>query len=470
MVINDNGAWCWFQGERALIDPTTGTLVVGSVAVAEGPGGAERVGNVELTVVDLRTGRCDVVVLHRNLEADDHNAPGLWRRADGRWLAVYTKHKTDDLTRWRISEPGDPRTWGPEQTYDWGPHTGGRGVTYANLYELDGRLYCFSRAVNDDQCALVSDDDGDTWSYAGQLFTRPKIGYVNGYARYVADGKRIDLITTEHHPRDYDNSIYHGYLQAGALHRTDGTVVAEALAGQAPCQTRLTTVLAAGSTGDGDPMTHCWTTDIRRAADGTLAAVVTARAADDPVPPDADDRMRPILDLRFLYARTTPDGAWQVTELAKAGAGLLPHEQDYTGLAAIDPRDLNVVYVSTPIDPRDNSRLRHHEIFHGRAADDGRSWSWSPITENSDVDNFRPIVVAGDHSRSPLLWFRGSMTASQHYRCEVVLLTDPSPAGGAGSVRGSGALPHGEGGRQLEASCEVARHAGESAGDPRSLC
>jgi hypothetical protein len=421
LVINDNGAWCWFQDERAVVDPDGQVLVVGSIAAPEGPGGADRAGNVELTVVDLRSGSSEVVVLHERLEADDHDVPALWRRADGRWLAVYTKHKTDDLTRWRVSEPGDPRTWGPERTFDWSQFTGGRGVTYSNLHVLDGRLYCFSRAVNDDQCALVSDDDGDTWTYAGKLFTRPKVGYVNGYTRYVSTPTRIDLVTTDHHPRDYNNSIYHGYLEAGALHRTDGTVVdPAALDGEAPSQVELTTVLEAGSLWDGEPMTHCWTIDIRRAADGTLAAILLARQED---PSDRSDRHREVRDHRFFYARLAPGGKWQVRQLAKAGPGLLPHEQDYTGLVAIDPYDVDSLYVSTPIDPRDGTALPHHEIFHAHVTDAGTTWT--PITENSDVDNLRPIVAPGDPTRIPLLWFRGPMTASQHYNCEVVLLDRP---------------------------------------------
>lgn len=435
-MINDNGAWCWFQDERALVDPDAQILVVGSIAAPEGPGGDRRAGNVELTVVDLRTGTGDVVALHERFEADDHDAPALWRRADGRWLAVYTKHKTDDLTRWRVSEPGDPRTWGPEQSFDWSPYTGGRGVTYSNLHALDGRLYCFARAVNDDPCALVSDDDGSTWTYAGKLFTRPKVGYVNGYTRYtssasmssssMSSSSRIDLITTDHHPRDYDNSIYHGYLEGGALHRSDGTVVDEvALDDDAPSQVELTTVLAAGTPWETHPLTHCWTTDIRRAPDGTVAAIVTARHE---VPGRREwryGRERIVPDLRFCYARLSPGGEWQVHRLAPAGPGLLPHEQDYTGLAALDPYDLDSVYLSTPIDPRTGDRLANHEIFHGRTADAGATWSWEPLTEDSDVDNLRPIVAPGDPNRIPLLWFRGTMTASQHYACEVVLLDRP---------------------------------------------
>ncbi|GAB3997753.1 hypothetical protein GCM10029992_21620 [Glycomyces albus] len=425
LVVNDNAAWCWFQDERALVDPKTRTLVVGSMAVAEGPGGHARSGNVEVAVVDLRTGASRVVVLHERLEPDDHDVPALWLRADGRWLAMYTRHKSDDLTRWRISEPGDPTRWGPERTFDWSEHTGGRGVTYSNLHAMGGRLYSFARAVNDDQCALVSDDDGDTWSYAGKLFTRPKVGYVNGYTRYASGGGRIDLVTTDHHPRDYNNSIYHGYLENGALHRSDGSVLdPAALNGEAPSQADLTTVLAADSRWGERWAAHCWTTDIRRSGDGTLAAILTARAVDAP----AEDGLYgqgPWPDLRFFYARLAVGGEWEVHPLAKAGPALLTHEEDYTGLVAIDPYDLDSVYVSTPVDPRDGTELAHREIFGGRTTDAGASWRWTPVTEDSEVDNMRPIVAPGDPDRVPLLWFRGSMTASQHYDCEAVLLDLP---------------------------------------------
>jgi hypothetical protein len=428
-VINDNGAWCWFQDERALVDQETGTLLVGSMAVAEGEGGEGRSGNVELTIVDLASRTARVVVLHEALEPDDHDVPALWHRSDGRWLAAYTKHKSDDLLRWRISEPGEGTRWGQERTFDWAPYTQGRGVTYANLHELDGRLYCFTRAVNDDPCALVSDDDGDTWAYAGKIFTRPKVGYVNGYTRYSATDGRIDLVTTDHHPRDFDNSIYHGYFSGGALHRSDGSTVHDhlfdATAG-APSQVELTTVLGAGEVLDGVRLTHAWTSDIRRAADGTIVATLTARGDDEPASPDEEfARMRPVLDHRFVYARKEPGREWMLHSLGKAGAGLLPHEQDYTGLATIDPYDVDSVYVSTPFDPRTGAETAHHEIYSGRTTDAGATWDWTPVTENSAVDNLRPIVAPGDPGRVALLWFRGEMTASQHYRCEVVLRDTP---------------------------------------------
>ncbi|WP_243076576.1 BNR-4 repeat-containing protein [Microbacterium sp. SS28] len=430
IVINDNGAWCWFQDERALVDPDARRLLVGSVASPDGVGGDRRSGNLELTVVDLRDGTSEIVVLHEAFEPDDHDVPALWRRHDGRWLAMYAKHKTDDLLRWRISEVDDPTRWGPVHTFDWSALTGGRGVTYTNIHESAGRLWCFARAVNDDQCALVSDDDGTTWTYSGKLFTRPKVGYVNGYTRYASRGGRIDLVTTDHHPRDYDNSIYHGYLEHGMLHRSDGSVLdSEALRDEAPSQVGLTTVLAAGTEVGGVALTHAWTSDIRTGADGTIAATLTARG-DDPLatPDDAYDRWRPVLDHRFVYARLAPNGTWTLHPLGRAGAGLLPHEQDYTGLAAIDPYDLDTVYLSTRFDPRTDIETAHHEIYRGRTTDAGATWSWTAITSSSEADNLRPIVAPGDPATVALLWFRGEMTASQRFRCEVVLHLEPRTA------------------------------------------
>ena len=442
-VVNRNGGWCWFQDERAIVDPGSGHLLLGSVASRGGADGTRRGGDVDLTIVDLeRLGEesaARTVVLHPGLESDDHDNPALWRRTDGRWLAVYSRHKSDDLTRRRISEPGDPTRWGPEAAFDWrglfeSPEEaraagGNRGVTYQNLHALDGDLYCFVRAINDDPCYLVSHDDGETWAFGGRLLTREKIGYVNGYARYASGTRfgtddRIDLILTEHHPRDYATSIWHGYLADGHLHRADGTPVGElgrGLADPTPRAEDLTRVLTSGSSWDGVVITHAWTTDLRRFPDGTLVALMTARA-DDTLGTGTDRRVRDPIDHRFFRGVLRPgETAWQVRELAAAGPQLLPHEEDYTGLATIDPEDPDALWLSTVVDPRDGSVLAHHEIFHARTVDDGRSWTWTPLTEGSTADNVRPIAVPGDPQRSVLAWYRGSMESSQAYDAEVMV-------------------------------------------------
>jgi len=53
---NDNGTWCWFQDERAVVDVGGGKIVVGSVASASGRGGSPREGDVEASIFDLANG------------------------------------------------------------------------------------------------------------------------------------------------------------------------------------------------------------------------------------------------------------------------------------------------------------------------------------------------------------------------------------------------------------------------------
>jgi hypothetical protein len=126
-------------------------------------------------------------------------------------------------------------------------------------------------------------------------------------------------------------------------------------------------------------------------------------------------------DHRLLYARF--DGTrWRLNRLADAGPALLPHEQDYTGLGAVDPYDLNRVYVSAPVDPRTGRATSHYEIYQGRTRDGGATWEWEAVTADSPVDNLRPMVAPGDAAVHALCWLRGTMRSSQAYEPEVVVL------------------------------------------------
>jgi hypothetical protein len=417
ILFNDNGAWCWYQDPRIIVDQTNGTMLIGSVAAPQGPEGDLRAGNIELTCFDLTSGSRKRIVLHEKLEADDHDLPALQIRPDGRYLAMYAKHKRDNLSRWRTSKnPHDALAWRDEQVFDWSALTGRSNVTYSNLHYLSAekRLYNFVRAINDDPSIMVSTDEGDTWKYGGKLLTESKVGYVNGYVRYASNGvDRIDFITTEHHPRDFNNSIYHGYVKGGKLHDSAGTVIDDNIFDdQGQSQTRLTRIFAADTVIGGDTMTHGWTVDLRLDRSGNAVALISCRANDIPENSNFNDH-------RFFYARF--DGRqWHTHQLAKAGARLWDYEQDYTGVGAIHPHDTNVVYISTPFDPRDQSPLAKHEIFKGVTGDGGATWQWTAITKNSSVGNFRPIIPVWDADHTAVLWFRGTMDRSQRYDAAIV--------------------------------------------------
>jgi hypothetical protein len=132
------------------------------------------------------------------------------------------------------------------------------------------------------------------------------------------------------------------------------------------------------------------------------------------------------LDHRFFYGRYTRAG-WQLQELAHAGGYLYERENDYTGLGALDPHDPARVYISTRIDPRNQRQLLHYEIFAGKTSDNGATWSWSPITYGSSVDNLRPVMPRGVRGSSTLLWMRGKYYSYTSYHTSIVGLTKIVP-------------------------------------------
>lgn len=429
VVINPNGGWSWFGDERAVVDADRNVLYVGSLANKAGHGGPAKDGDVEVTRVNLATGHTTTDVLRRGLTSygggDDHNVPSLLVLPDGRVLAAYTGHNNNAQTYFRTYDP-DTQQWDAERVFDWNAAIPGGSTfncTYNNLFYLptDGSIYNISR--NHERCpnAIVSRDHGQTWEYAGQVVRASEADgatglYVNGYLKYSQQGDRIDLIATERHPRNFDNSLYHGYLENGGLHRADGAVVDPKLDSDAVAQaTDLTRVFAAGTEVDGARMTHTWMLDFEHFADGTIVALFKARIDDS------------VENHRFFYG-VFRGGQWQAFSLAKAGGRLFRAEEDYTGLAAIDPNDPGVVYISTPIDPQSGERLAHHELYQGRSADGGESWEWRAVTHDSTADNLRPIIPRWQAGRTALVWNRGTMRTSQHYDQEVVLLVDPLPA------------------------------------------
>jgi RTX calcium-binding nonapeptide repeat (4 copies) len=413
--ITDNGAWSWFQDERAVVDPARGKLLVGSSANRAGPGGLARDGDIDVTSFDLASRRGSTFTLHDHLVSggwqagDDHNAPALLVRPDGAYLAVYAGHRNDDYSYYRIYEGG---RWGPEHRFDWNTMPGRTDfpTTYSNLFYLsaEDRVYNIARSDDRSPNIMVSDDLGETWRYGGQLTQADeRVGYVDGYFKCASDGvDRIDFIATEHHPHDFNTSVYHGFVKGGKSHATRGGVVDTSIADKAaPDVRQFTQVFKAGTRVRGVPMTRAWTIDLETYAGGTITALFEARAADS------------VEDHRYFYARYDGDG-WSWDYLGKAGPRLYPGEQDYTGLGALAPDDPNTVYISTPVDPRNGEQLGVREIFEGQRVN-GR-WRWRAVTKNSTHDNLRPIVPAWNGVDRAVLWMRGTYTVAQGYDLQVV--------------------------------------------------
>jgi hypothetical protein len=134
-------------------------------------------------------------------------------------------------------------------------------------------------------------------------------------------------------------------------------------------------------------------------------------------------------DHRFFRAHYDGD-EWSWEYLGKAGQLLHRGESDYTGLGALDPANPGSIYLSTPIDPRDDAELSAHEIFEGTLGDDG--WSWAPLTWNSTRDNLRPVVPAWNSEDRAVIWLRGTYRGARDYDAGLVgVFSRPSERTGA---------------------------------------
>lgn len=401
-----NGGWSWFSGERAIVDssdPSNPRLILSAVSTAES--GPER-GDIDVLWRNLGTGPLGGTQgqfeLKDQYQNDDHNVAAFYIRPnDGRYLAVYGGHFADRLMRYRIStNPNDPTSWGPEQTLNASANN--ETLTYSNVYYLPddnngaGRLYNFTRTTGWDPNVLTSDDHGSSWTYRGKLLTEGNSGD-RPYVRYAADDKKIHFTSTEKHPINFQgNSIYHGYVQDGALYNTHGEVVDENIfdaSGESP--TKLTPVFKSGQVFNGTPMTRAWNSSTEIDNTGNPVITFSARANDN-----SDDR-------RLFYGRFDGD-SWHVNEMAKAGDSLYDGDE-YTGLSMVDPDNPNVVYMSTEIDPITGVATTSgmYEIYKGVTNDFGATWAWTAITENSTMDNLRPIVPDWNGENTAVTWMRG---------------------------------------------------------------
>ena len=415
-----DGAWTWFNDERSIWH--IGKLYTGYV---------KKNGKVGISRFDPATMATTHVSLSSFTQIDDHNNPSITILPDNRLMVVYSQH--NGVSRRRIStvtEPASISDWGSEIA------TGGGGsISYANTYRLSGesnRIYHFNRAINWNPTLIISDDEGA--SFGSPIhFIATGSGGTRPYPKYFSNGvDRIDLIYTDGHPRNDNNSIYHLYYEADNFHATDGTIV-EAVADlpiehdQGKTGTKVYTYSgAAWGPEDGPddwiPSGRAWTWDICYGSDGHPVCAFQVQV--DNVTGSGWNHDR----IYYYYARWTGT-EWQHRFIAHGGRGLYDHEDDYGGGMAIDPNNPNVVYISTnaanPFDLTDIDNVplasnERYEIWRGTTTDGGLTFSWEPITQGSPLDNLRPIVPENHGYDRSVVWFRGIYSTYTNYNTEVV--------------------------------------------------
>lgn len=417
LVLTDDAGYCWFEDPRALF--VGQLLVVGSVA--SGWQEASKRGDIESIVHDFSSGETSVSELHDRFELDDHDSPAYLLRPDGKLLAMYAKHGSENHSYYRVSSDGSLTMWGAEQTFT---PTSATRLTYSNLFLLkaeDNRVYDFYRGLDDSYkpSFAYSDDGGDTWLSGNIVINVPSTQRHRPYVRYTSNGNdTIHLLYTEAHPRDYDNSLYHVFYRGGSLHGSSGTELH-------PLSQGLTEPTEGTRIFQGDADNVAWGMDLALDADERPVAAYSVQVGSAGLPTGQGGE-----DIRYRYARW--DGtSWQDFPLAYGGSRLYSGEDDYSGLASIDPVDTNVVYLSTNADPVSGEPListsdnrRHYELFRATTTDGGQSFQFAPITSNSTFDNLRPVVPRpGPDGRRALLWLRGVYRSYTDYQQELVMVS-----------------------------------------------
>ena len=426
LTLAPDGAWTWYNDPRALFH--NGALYFGYVRSD---------GASTLSVLDLQSGSARTLWTSTWLQYDDHDNPGLLPLQDGRLLAIYARHSSAPTFSYRLSlsaNPTAPAAWGAEQTL---PSTGA-GVTYSNPYQLAaeaGKVYDFCRDLNFNPTVLTSTDAGATWS-APQLFIKTGTGSTRPYVKYCSDyASRIDFLYTDGHPRDVNNSLYHTYYQAGALHRTDGAFLKSFSdlpllhdSGERGSVIYQYSATATSDLNDHIPSGRAWCWEITSQPNGWPACVFTVQRHSVAGAGWTGDR------IYYYYARWTGTN-WQKRFIAQAGRPLYDPEDDYAGGIALDPEDPTVVYLSTdaanPFDLTTISNVplaAHYELYKGHTTDGGLSFAWSALTTSSAVDNFRPYVPRNRQGLPALLWFRGGYPTFTSFTTSIVgLLTNSFP-------------------------------------------
>lgn len=417
VVLTNDAGYCWFEDPRALF--VGQSLVVGSVA--SGWQDASKRGDIESVAHDFDTGKTSITELHDRLELDDHDSPAYLLRPDGKLLAMYAKHGSENHSYYRVSSAPSFTMWDAERTFT---PTASTRLTYSNLFLLkseNNRVYDFYRGLDDSYkpSFATSDDGGDTWVSGNVVINVPSTQKHRPYVRYASNGKdAVHLLYTEAHPRDYDNSLYHVFYRGGSLRQSNGTELH-------PLSQGLTQPDEGTRIFQGDADNVAWGMDLELDADERPVAAYSVQVGSANLPTGQGGD-----DIRYRYARW--DGtSWKDFPLAYGGSRLYSGEDDYSGLASIDPADANVVYLSTNADPVSGEPListsdnkRHYELFRATTTDGGQSWQFAPITSNSTLDNLRPLVPPpGADGRRALLWLRGVYRSYTNYQQELVMLS-----------------------------------------------
>lgn len=370
----DDGAWCWFSDPRAIYFEGKHKRTYA--------GWIDHRGNVTVGLYDHSSKAIETSIVHKELEVDDHDNPGLFIDDDGKLWLTYSKHSGNRLYLVKSKNSEDISAWEPTRSLQLNDSIAYPGssntYTYTNLYQLSDEqntLYLFWRGADYKPNFSTSIDNGETW-FAGKIFILPERIYKDRrpYLKVASNDKDvIHFAFTDGHPnRESTNSIYYAKYRNGYLYKANGDTIKSWL--DLPAEPRETDVVYDATL----TKEKAWIWDVAEDAKGD-PVIVYSRFPNDTT--------------HLYYYTVWEQGQWVNHELLNSGKWFpetpydsVETEPNYSGGIVIDHEDPSTVYLS---------RMRNgkFEIEKWTTDDKGKSWKTTEITSNSRYDNVRPFVI-----------------------------------------------------------------------------
>ena len=401
-IVADEGAWCWFADPRALHYENAGGTInatyIGYIDVH---------GNVKATQYDWIAKRKTDVLVRSYFQPDDHNNPTFVVLPDERVMIFYTRH-TDEAKIWyRISQkPGDITALGEEKFLATANNT-----TYPSPFILSddpNHIYLCWRGINwhPTIARLTMPDAEDNCKFD---FGPKQIVQSTGarpYAKYQSNGKDKIYVsyTTGHPDNEMPDWLYFNVID---INKGNGPILRDIKGNQL-------SVIANGPHNVNKQSSYASahpaaivdnTSNIRN-----WVWQITLDKDENPVIayPHIDDAKTTHV---YWYARWT-GSEWRRTWVQYGGHAFHKNwnstERCYSGGMAVDPDNINDLYLSIPTKDGKYNKDGVYEIWKYTVDDEGKVAGSEQITRNSTKNNVRPFVIPGSkNSKGRLAWMNG---------------------------------------------------------------
>ena len=401
-VVAQEGAWCWFADPRALHYENAGGTInatyIGYIDVH---------GNIKATQYNWLTG-CKTDVLVRScFQPDDHNNPTFLVLPDERVMIFYTRH-TDEAKIWyRISvKPGDISALGDEKYL-----TTQNNTTYPSPFILSDdpqHIYLCWRGINwhPTIARLTMPDAQDNCKFD---FGPKQIVQSTGarpYAKYQSNGKDKIYVsyTTGHPDNEQPDWLYFNVID---INQGNGPILRD-------LNGRQLSIVSNGvfnvNKTDSYASSYPATIVDRTANIRNWVWQIALDKNENPVIayPHIDDAKTSHV---YWYARWNGT-AWKNTWVQYGGHAFHQNwnstERCYSGGMALDPDNINDLYLSIPTKNGQYNKDGVYELWRYTIDDEGKVSGSEQLTAGSPKNNVRPYIIPGSkNSKMRLAWMQG---------------------------------------------------------------